>query len=242
MVPSVFDSPVIKTPSSSPVSSFSAGSVVSPPSESQDYKLSQPARRQDCGSATDLKLLQPASQDCGPQPRRGCGERQSAKDFNLSQPARRQDCGSQPCCGCGQCQSCKDFKPSQTCGSRSRFGRDLGLPSCIGTNVQAKTGRKRSALSPSCPSSPRRVKLNSQYGLLRGCNSVARASFRLSKYNGFRRKKNFDIDEFSCVYCKKDGHDVSFCPSLPTEVTEEEKIPFVENLLDAPKEDPNVYA
>ena len=81
VVPSVFDSPVIKTPSSSPVSSFSAGSVVSPPSESvKDYKLSQPARRQDCGSATDLKLLQPASQDCGPHPRRGCGERQSAKD------------------------------------------------------------------------------------------------------------------------------------------------------------------
>ena len=54
-------------------------------------------------------------------------------------------------------------------------------------------------------------------------------------------KKWFKQKGLYCNFCNKDGHEVSFCPSLPNRPPKRERVLFVERLLQTPKVNTNKF-
>ena len=77
----------------------------------------------------------------------------------------------------------------------------------------------------------------SQWGRLRGNCVAQRADFKLSTLKNVRARTPGTV----CTICQKKNHVSSFCPSAVTVVPEKKRIPFVENLLEMPREDITQY-
>jgi hypothetical protein len=73
-----------------------------------------------------------------------------------------------------------------------------------------------------------------QFTLLRGTSSAQRARFKLAIFS--KRKKSYAAQGLTCAFCSHRFHTIDFCPSLGSEETDH-KVPFVERLLNLPRED-----
>jgi hypothetical protein len=52
---------------------------------------------------------------------------------------------------------------------------------------------------------------------------------------GLKDKRDYDPAGMRCIFCQKLSHTRSFCPLRPTEPAEEDKNPFVEQILSLPR-------